>query len=349
MRKIVIIWWTSWFWKWTAWFIKKEFPENEILITWRNTEKWEKASKETWTKFSTENISEVKNADIVIFCLPISKTESAIKEIWPHINPKAVVLDVTSIKWFPAKAMKQYCPKTCTIIPTHPMFWPYVSSIASQVFVLCPDSETEKTIEYIFLKNFLSEKWSHIIEVDPEEHDRMMAVVQWLTHFSLFTIWETIRRLWIDVEFSQKFVSPIYKILSSSVSRYVSQDPWLYADIQMNNEEVLKVHKTFMEVRNDFSKFVQEKDKKSFIETIEKTGKHFWKTAVEWQQYTDKIIFLLSKQTENIKAKIWKKAEFENIYTREKLKWKIEEFNQKTRKVYLDIWEVISTNEWVIL
>jgi prephenate dehydrogenase len=31
----------------------------------------------------------------------------------------------------------------------------------------------------------------------------------------------------------------------ASVSRYVSQAPELYADIQMNNDEILKIHDLF--------------------------------------------------------------------------------------------------------
>jgi hypothetical protein len=43
----------------------------------------------------------------------------------------------------------------------------------------------------------------------------------------------------------------------------------------MYNEEVLGVHKTFMEVTNDFNKFVKEKDEDSFIKTIEATKDYF--------------------------------------------------------------------------
>jgi prephenate dehydrogenase len=41
------------------------------------------------------------------------------------------------------------------------------------------------------------------------------------------------------------FVSPIYKLMIASVSRYIGHSPELYADIQMNNEEILKIHDLF--------------------------------------------------------------------------------------------------------
>jgi prephenate dehydrogenase len=64
------------------------------------------------------------------------------------------------------------------VIPTHPMFGPYISSIAGQVFVLTPGKIVEKTPEYLFLKNFLKTQKAKVIESTPEYHDKMMAVVQ---------------------------------------------------------------------------------------------------------------------------------------------------------------------------
>jgi len=43
----------------------------------------------------------------------------------------------------------------------------------------------------------------------------------------------------------------------------------------MFNEEVLEVHKVFMEATDDFNKFVKEKDENSFIKTILNTQEYF--------------------------------------------------------------------------
>ena len=61
----------------------------------------------------------------------------------------------------------------------------------------------------------------------------------------------------------------------SSVARYMNQNPKLYSDIQIYNKENLKVHDTFIEVSREFNKYVEEKDEKSFISTIESTQEYF--------------------------------------------------------------------------
>jgi prephenate dehydrogenase len=61
----------------------------------------------------------------------------------------------------------------------------------------------------------------------------------------------------------------------SSVARYMNQNPKLYSDIQMYNKEILKVHSTFIEVSNEFNKFVETKDEENFIKTIKSTQEYF--------------------------------------------------------------------------
>lgn len=346
MKNITIIWWSDWFWKWLANFIKKSFKnEVEITITWRNLEKLKKIAKEINCLYSNDNINWIKNADIVIFAVPIWHTEEIIKNVAPKIKKDTVILDVTSIKSWPSIAMKKYSPKWVLIIPTHPMFWPYVSTIAGQIFVLTPKDEDKKDKRYIFLKNFLEKNDAKVIETTPIEHDKMMAVVQWLTHFDMFVLWETIKRLWLDIEKSMNFVSPIYKIMISSVARYLNQNPKLYSDIQIYNKEVLKVHKIFMETTNDFNNFIKNKDEINFIKTVKNTAEYFWKNTQQWQEYTDKIIYMIWNQIEKAHKNIWNQIEITNIYDKTIIKWILEKIENNflfinKSKYNLNTWEI---------
>ena len=353
-QNITIIGWTDGFWKWTAEFLLKHFSDDiNLIVTWRNIEKWNKLISlfqreylkgEQFLKFSTDNIYSVKNSDITIFAVPISFMEESIKNIAPHLKENSVVLDVCSIKDFPSETLKKYSPKSVLIIPTHPMFWPFISSIAGQIFVLTAEEKNKKDFRYKFLVNFLKKSGAKVLEVEAKEHDRMMAVVQGLTHYDIFVFGETMRELWVDIEKSLNFVSPIYKLKISSVARYMSQNPWLYSDIQMYNKEILNVHNTFIKISSKFNKIVEEKDNNTFVETIENTQKYFWENAQKWQLYTDKIIYLISKQIELVEKNIWKYINFENIYTQKIKKEKIIDF--KNEIIYLENWEKLVLDEW---
>ena len=345
---IAVIWWTSGFGLWTANYIKKYFSESKIIITWRDIEKWEKIAKENNLNFTNNNKEAIKGADIVIFAVPISKMEETIKTYVPYAKENSVVVDVCSIKWFPSQTMKKYAPESCLIIPIHPMFWPYIQEITDQIFVLTPlDEKTKKDERYKFLVNFLEKKNAKIIETTPKYHDKMMAVVQWLTHITMFSVWETIRRLWIDIQDSLNFVSPIYKLMINSVARYVGHDPKLYWDIQMFNTEILNVHNEFMGVIKDFNKVIEAKDEYWFLNIIEATKQGFGKKITqEGQKYTDKIIYLMWEQVEKINNNIWKEMIFKNIYSWIKIVWKVIEIMDDN--VILESWQKIDLLEYVI-
>jgi prephenate dehydrogenase len=91
----------------------------------------------------------------------------------------------------------------------------------------------------------------------------------------MFVFGETIRRLDFDITESLNFVSPVYKMIISSVARYLDQNPKLYSDIQIYNPEVLQVHKTFMEVTEHYNRIVKDKDETAFIETANASKEFF--------------------------------------------------------------------------
>lgn len=348
MKKITIIGWSDWFWKWLADFILRNFRNDiNLTITWRNKEKLEEVWNKLNCNFSCDNFESIKDSDITIFSVPISITDKIIKKYAPYLKKWSIVLDVTSIKKWPSESLKKYSPDWVLILPTHPMFWPYISSIAGQIFVLCPIKQEDKKDErYVFLKNFLIESWARVVEETAEDHDKMMAVVQWLNHFNMFVLADTMKKLNFDIKNSFNFVSPIYKLMISSVWRYVGQNPWLYSDIQMNNTEVLKVHEEFKKSTAKFNKYVEDKDEKWFIENIEDSARYFWNNAMEGKKYTDKIIFMLSNQIDKAEGSVWKEIIVENIYTLEEKSWFLEKY--KDRKIYLNSWEILNMDEWFI-
>lgn len=347
MYKVVIIGGTWGFWEWLAKYIKNNFAEHcSLCITGRNKALWEKVASDLQVEFSLSNIEAVKDADIVIYSVPISVTKQVIEETIQYIKPWAIVSDVTSIKKFPSKAMS--VRDDITIIPTHPMFGPYISSIAWQVFVLTPHEDVYKTAEYTFLKTFLQSQKARVIESTPQYHDRMMAVVQGLTHLNMFVVGETMKRLGFNIADSMDFISPIYKIMVSSVWRYLWQNPWLYADIQMYNDEVLEVHEKFLDTAKNFHNSVKSADTDKFCKDIIDAREFLGvENCQEWQAYTDKVIYLLWKQVDILKEHVWKKIWLREIYTGEMVEWVLEKFEKW--KIFLDSWELYSIDSYEVI
>ena len=75
---------------------------------------------------SLDPINIAKSCDIIVFSVPIEVTEKVIEELLPHIEERHLLMDFTSLKEGPCKAMMH---SQGSVIGLHPLFGPSVSSI----------------------------------------------------------------------------------------------------------------------------------------------------------------------------------------------------------------------------
>jgi len=127
------------------------------------------------------SIEDAAKADFVVLCVPISQMQDALKEIAPNVRPGTLVLDTCSVKVLPCRLMENMLPSDVEVIGTHPLFGPQSAGngILGQQIVICPvrSKQTEA------VSAFLKELGLEVIRLSPEEHDRLMASTQAITHF----------------------------------------------------------------------------------------------------------------------------------------------------------------------
>jgi prephenate dehydrogenase len=254
------------------WF-KKFFEANgcEVLIAGRKTE--------------LSIIECAKKADVVIVSVPINATLEVIKNIGPYVRKDALLMDLTSIKEEPFKAMKTY--SKAEFIGAHPVFGASVSSIKEQTVVLC-QGRGEKW--FLWLKDILKKNGARIKISTPKHHDEMMAVIQGVIHFSSITISHTLRELGINVEESMEFSSPIYKLRLDMVGRILNQDPDLYADIEIINKRAKKAIDAYLKTSRRLLKIIKDKDKDSFIQYFQEAADYMGNFTKEAEEYSNYLI-----------------------------------------------------------
>jgi len=120
---------------------------------------------------------------IVLLCMPISAMENTLGKIAPLINPRALVVDVCSVKVLPVNWMWEKMPETVSLLATHPMFGPDSAgkSLKGRKIVLCPERISAQRLNRA--RSFLESMGLVVIESTPENHDRQIAVSLALTHF----------------------------------------------------------------------------------------------------------------------------------------------------------------------
>tara|TARA_Y100001970_G_C14246733_1_gene868867 strand:+ start:1169 stop:1897 length:729 start_codon:yes stop_codon:yes gene_type:complete len=133
-------------------------------------------------KISISSLEEVLDSTIVFIAVPIRSFENVIKEICKHKLYNTTIVDVCSVKMYPVKVMKKYLPEHVGIIASHPHFGPDSYSPFKELkMTLFPVRDNYK--RYDELKTVFESKSIRIVHIDPEEHDKIAASSQGITHF----------------------------------------------------------------------------------------------------------------------------------------------------------------------
>lgn len=159
--------------------IKELSPYFHIVVCSR-----QKISDKNSLDFTPTDIQTVLAQTIIIPSIPSQFLESFFKQNKKFLNPNALVIDVCSVKIRPAEVLKRVLPKTTRILATHPMFGPASAKngLKGQPIFIHPVRISKK--DYRTIKVFLADKLElKVIEGSLEEHDKMMAYAQGLSHY----------------------------------------------------------------------------------------------------------------------------------------------------------------------
>lgn len=289
------------------------FKERGFHVSiWGKSGKTEVAEK-LGVRFAHDLHAEIRESDVVIVSVPIDITEQIIAEVAPLMKTGSLLMDLTSLKTGPTSAMQKYAPADVEILGTHPMFGPTIPSLHGQRFIITPiNGRCHKWFPVI--REILEENGAHIVIVGPEEHDRFVSVVQGLTHFAYITIGTTLAKLDFNVKESRRFMSPVYDIMLDFVGRILGQNPYLYAMIQMENPEVIKVHDAFLQECHLTSEMVRKHDVGGFITKMKDAAIHFGDTAPALRR-SDKLINFKISEYEHLLASVGEERGLLHVYS----------------------------------
>ncbi|MGP8337337.1 MAG: prephenate dehydrogenase [Methanosarcinaceae archaeon] len=260
------------------WFTRFSKEHGYEVVVWGSSHRIDVA-EHMGVEFASDLGSAIVKSDIVVVSVPIDITEKVIAETAPKMKDGSLLMDLTSLKARPIEAMKKYAPPGVEILGTHPMFGPSVPGLQGQIVIMTPVAgRCDRWFSII--RALFEENGAHIEVIGAKEHDRFVSVIQGLTHFAYITIGTTFKRLDFDVNESRRFMSPVYEIMVDFVGRILGQNPYLYALIQMENQEVLKVHEAFKEECMSISDMVKHRDVEGFTRKMKIAAVHFGDTAL---------------------------------------------------------------------
>ncbi|MCR4322920.1 MAG: prephenate dehydrogenase/arogenate dehydrogenase family protein [Candidatus Azambacteria bacterium] len=216
------------------------------------------------TELTPEELA--SRADIVIVCVSLAETVSVIRKIRNHVREGALLCDFTSVKEAPLKEMLKAKPK-CGVIGIHPLFGPLVPSFKGQTVVFCPG---RNNAWILFLKEYFIEKGAHIVVTTAREHDRQMAVVQALTHFTNIVFAQTVQKQKRGV--LHAYTTPVFRLQSILAGRILGGSGDLSTDLLMENPLFKKVLVDYERIFKTSVAHVKKKNKRAFVKAFNATA-----------------------------------------------------------------------------
>ena len=198
-------------------------------------------------------------ADVVVVSVPIDVTAEVIRRVGPRVRPDGLLMDVTSVKQAPLEAMLE--ATEASVVGTHPLFGPSVHSLQGQRIVLC---RGRGAAWYGWLCQMLKARGLAITEATPDAHDRAMAIVQVLVHFSTEVMGRTLADLGVSLEETLAYTSPVYLMELIMTARHFAQSPQLYASIQMSNPQTPQVTEAFLTAAGRLREVITAGDAETF-------------------------------------------------------------------------------------
>jgi prephenate dehydrogenase len=137
--------------------------------------------------FTSVSLRSALCADVIFYCVPISAFEATLRRHLPYfaeLETTRTLIDVLSVKVHPREVFDRCLPATYQAMLTHPMFGPdsvAVGGLAGQTIVL--DRYRMSDASFTWWKEYFAMKRLAVVLMTAEEHDRLAAESQGVTHF----------------------------------------------------------------------------------------------------------------------------------------------------------------------
>jgi cyclohexadieny/prephenate dehydrogenase len=222
------------------------------------------------------NAQAVKDADLVILCIPVGACGDVAKEIGPHLKPGAIVSDVGSVKGAVVRDMAPYLPTGVHFVPAHPVAGTehsgpdsgFAELFINRWCILTPPDGTD-TAAVEKLRAFWAGLGARVEIMTPDHHDLVLAITSHLPHLIAYTIVGTADELeGVTQSEVLKFSAGGFR----DFTRIAASDPIMWRDVFLTNKDaVLEMLGTFNEDLSKLTRAIRRGDGEALFEHFTRT------------------------------------------------------------------------------
>ncbi|UZD89974.1 prephenate/arogenate dehydrogenase family protein [Cognatishimia activa] len=183
----------------------------------------------------------VKDADLVVLCVPVGVMGAVAKDIGPVLKSGATVTDVGSVKRQVIKDVEPHLPENVHFVPAHPLAGTEHSGPESgfaelydnRWCLLITDTNTDRKAADD-LARFWRGLGSNVEEMDADHHDLVLAVTSHTPHLIAYTM------VGVADDLRRVSESEVIKYSASGFrdfTRIAASDPTMWRDVFLNNKD----------------------------------------------------------------------------------------------------------------
>ncbi len=227
-------------------------------------------------RIAETNADAVKDADLVIACVPVGACGPVAQDIASHLKAGAIVSDVGSVKTAVLKDMAAHLPETIDFVPAHPVAGTehsgpdagFAELFVNRWCILTPAANASaEGVER--LKAFWQALGANVETMTAEHHDLVLAITSHLPHLIAYTIVGTAEELEGVTE------SEVLKFSAGGFrdfTRIAASDPTMWRDVFLNNKEaVLEMLGEFQEDLSKLTRAIRRGDGEALFEHFSRT------------------------------------------------------------------------------
>jgi prephenate dehydrogenase len=200
---------------------------------------------------------------VVVVAVPLEATVDVVRRVGPLLGAESLLMDLTSLKEEPLREMM--AATAAQVVGCHPLFGPDAPDLRGQNVVLCPGrGEAGKA----WLRGVLEESGARVVETTPERHDRIMAVVQGLTHLNTMTMGLALRSLGEDPAELDRMSTPAFRAKRVLLEKVFGHSPRLYAELVTRNPAAADVLRAYGDALAQLRRFVEAGDAEGLEELL---------------------------------------------------------------------------------
>ncbi|GLQ36089.1 prephenate dehydrogenase [Amylibacter marinus] len=218
----------------------------------------------------------VRDADLVVLCVPVGAMSAVAKEIGPVLKAGATLTDVGSVKRSIIELVSPHITEDIHFIPGHPLAGTensgprsgFADLFKNRWCILTPLANTDAAA-LDGLKNLWEGMGANVEEMDPDHHDLVLAVTSHAPHLIAYTM------VGVADDLSRVTDNEVVNYSAAGFrdfTRIAASDPTMWRDVFLNNKEAtLEILGRFTEELFDLQRAIRRGDGQQLFDYFSRT------------------------------------------------------------------------------